>query len=63
MVRKTSSLAGSVTGRAPVAIDLALQGGGSHGAFTLGVPDRLLEEPWLVCDGISGTSAGAMTRR
>ncbi|MCW3473486.1 patatin-like phospholipase family protein [Limobrevibacterium gyesilva] len=41
-------------------IDLALQGGGSHGAFTWGVLDRLLEEPWLRIDGISGTSAGAM---
>jgi NTE family protein len=41
-------------------IDLALQGGGSHGAFTWGVLDRLLEEPWLEIDAISGTSAGAM---
>jgi NTE family protein len=37
-----------------------LQGGGAHGAFTWGVLDRLLEEPWLEIDGISGTSAGAM---
>lgn len=43
-----------------VPIDLALQGGGSHGAFTWGVLDRLLEESWLKIDGISGTSAGAM---
>ena len=43
-----------------VLVDLALQGGGSHGAFTWGVLDRLLEEPWLRIDGISGTSAGAM---
>jgi NTE family protein len=41
-------------------IDLALQGGGAHGAFTWGVLDRLLEEPWLTIEGISGTSAGAM---
>ena len=41
-------------------IDLALQGGGSHGAFTWGVLDRLLEEPGLHIDAISGTSAGAM---
>ena len=41
-------------------VDLALQSGGSHGAFTWGVLDRLLEEPWLRIDGISGTSAGAM---
>src|ERR1700744_1262121 len=46
--------------RRPVLIDLALQGGGSHGAFTWGVLDRLLEEPWLTIAGISGTSAGAM---
>ena len=46
--------------REPVDIDLALQGGGSHGAFTWGVLDRLLEEPWLRFIGISGTSAGAM---
>jgi NTE family protein len=46
--------------RSPVLIDLALQGGGSHGAFTWGVLDRLLEEPWLKIDAISGTSAGAM---
>lgn len=47
-------------GRDPVLIDLALQGGGSHGAFTWGVLDRLLEEPWLRIEAISGTSAGAM---
>jgi NTE family protein len=46
--------------RAPVLVDFALQGGGAHGAFTWGVLDRLLEEPWLRIDGISGTSAGAM---
>ena len=46
--------------RDPLLIDLALQGGGSHGAFTWGVLDRLLDEPWLRIDGISGTSAGAM---
>src|SRR5215831_10583416 len=44
----------------PVLIDLALQGGGSHGAFTWGVLDRLIEEPWLRIEAISGTSAGAM---
>src|SRR5262249_32725232 len=43
-----------------VPIDLALQGGGSHGAFTWGVLDRLLEESWLEIAAISGTSAGAM---
>ena len=49
-----------MTDREPLLIDLALQGGGSHGAFTWGVLDRLLEEPWLTIEGISGTSAGAM---
>lgn len=46
--------------RDAVKVDLALQGGGAHGAYTWGVLDRLLEEPWLNIDGISGTSAGAM---
>ena len=41
-------------------IDLALQGGGSHGALTWGVLDRILEDERLQIDGISGTSAGAM---
>jgi len=49
-----------MTNREPILIDLALQGGGAHGAFTWGVLDRLLEEPWLTLEGISGTSAGAM---
>ena len=46
--------------RAPILVDFALQGGGAHGAFTWGVLDRLLEEPALRIDGISGTSAGSM---
>jgi NTE family protein len=41
-------------------INLALQGGGAHGAFTWGVLDRLLEEDSIAIDGISGTSAGAV---
>lgn len=41
-------------------INLALQGGGAHGAYTWGVLDRLLEEPRIEIDAISGTSAGAM---
>lgn len=41
-------------------IDLALQGGGSHGAYTWGVLDRLLEQEDLNIVGISGASAGAM---
>jgi NTE family protein len=41
-------------------INLALQGGGAHGAFTWGVLDRLLEDDRIGFDGISATSAGAM---
>lgn len=41
-------------------ITLALQGGGSHGAFTWGVLDRLLQEPRIDIEAISGASAGAM---
>ena len=41
-------------------INLALQGGGAHGAFTWGVLDRLLEDGRLRIAGLSGTSAGAM---
>ncbi|KAK0341936.1 hypothetical protein LTR94_023933 [Friedmanniomyces endolithicus] len=46
--------------RAPLNIDLALQGGGAHGAYTWGVLSRILEEDWLTIEAISGTSAGAM---
>lgn len=41
-------------------INLALQGGGAHGAYTWGVLDRLLDEDRLEVEAISGTSAGAM---
>jgi NTE family protein len=41
-------------------INLALQGGGAHGAFTWGVLDHLLEDGRLVIEGLSGTSAGAL---
>jgi NTE family protein len=44
----------------PVALALALQGGGAHGAYTWGVLDRLLEIPGLRVEAISGASAGAM---
>lgn len=48
-------------GGAPTkSINLALQGGGSHGAFTWGVLDALLEDGRLSFDSVSGTSAGAM---
>ncbi len=41
-------------------INLALQGGGAHGAFTWGVLDYLLEDGRLTINGLSGTSAGAL---
>ncbi|MGF1594419.1 MAG: patatin-like phospholipase family protein [Kiloniellaceae bacterium] len=42
------------------AVNLALQGGGAHGAFTWGVLDRLLADTRIRIEAISGTSAGAM---
>ena len=56
----TTSPASDRGTRPTMPFDLALQGGGSHGAFTWGVLDRLLDEEWLVLDAISGASAGAM---
>ena len=44
----------------PIRINLALQGGGAHGAFTWGVLDRLLDDEDIEVAAISGTSAGAM---
>lgn len=44
----------------PKTLNLALQGGGAHGAFTWGVLDYLLEEPRIRLDGICGTSAGSL---
>jgi NTE family protein len=41
-------------------VNLALQGGGSHGAFTWGVLDRLLEDDRLAYDGVTATSAGGV---
>jgi len=41
-------------------VNLALQGGGAHGAFAWGVLDRLLEEERVALEGVSATSAGAM---
>ncbi len=46
-------------GRGVKSINLALQGGGAHGAFAWGVLDRLLEEDGVAFEGISATSAGA----
>jgi NTE family protein len=50
----------SVNSASSSPIDLALQGGGSHGAFTWGVLDYLLEEGSLDFSAVSGTSAGAL---
>src|ERR1700761_4235340 len=41
-------------------INLGLQGGGAHGAFTWGVLDQLLDDGRLAIEGISGSSAGAV---
>jgi NTE family protein len=41
-------------------INLALQGGGAHGAFTWGVLDHLLDDERIAIEGVSGTSAGAI---
>jgi NTE family protein len=46
--------------RAPIPINLALQGGGAHGAFTWGVLDQLLSDPRISINGVSGASAGAV---
>jgi NTE family protein len=46
--------------RTKKSIKLALQGGGSHGAFTWGVLDQLLDDERLHIEAVSGTSAGAM---
>lgn len=44
----------------PSTVNLALQGGGTHGAFTWGVLDALLEDGRISFEGVSGTSAGAI---
>jgi NTE family protein len=56
----SAKAASGADGPALKPINLALQGGGAHGAFTWGVLDRLLEDGRIVVEGISGTSAGAM---
>ncbi len=48
------------TGNRTKPINLALQGGGAHGAFAWGILDRLLEDGRLEVEGVSATSAGAM---
>jgi NTE family protein len=50
----------SKTETPPLAVNLGLQGGGSHGAFTWGVLDRLLEDERLTFEGITASSAGAV---
>lgn len=47
-------------GTTPAKLNLALQGGGAHGAFTWGVLDALLADPHIEFEGLSGSSAGAM---
>lgn len=54
------SQAGSSADSPKKKINLALQGGGAHGAFTWGVLDRLLDDERLEVEGIVGTSAGAV---
>jgi NTE family protein len=46
----------------PKVVNLALQGGGSHGAFTWGVLDRLLEDERLSFEGISATAPALLMR-
>ena len=64
MIREPSAKARAGAKTSPMAevktINLALQGGGAHGAFTWGVLDRLLEDERIAFEGISATSAGAM---
>ena len=49
-----------LSGASPSRLNLALQGGGAHGAFTWGVLDALLEDTRIEFEGLSGGSAGAM---
>jgi len=62
--KKRAAAAGArkVAVRKPVRkkVNLALQGGGAHGAFTWGVLDALIEDGRIQVDGVSGTSAGAI---
>jgi NTE family protein len=57
---KSGELEASVQIAGQKIINLALQGGGSHGAFTWGVLDRLLEDERIGFDGITATSAGGI---
>ncbi len=55
-----SGASGATFKRKVKSLNLALQGGGSHGAFTWGVLDRILEDPYIEIEALSGTSAGAL---
>ena len=58
---KTASAAkSSASGGSKKRVNIALQGGGSHGAFTWGVLDKFLEDGRMEIEGISGCSAGSM---
>ncbi|MEO1142837.1 MAG: patatin-like phospholipase family protein, partial [Pseudomonadota bacterium] len=59
-VMASNSKKSKKAGNSPATINLALQGGGAHGAFTWGVLDRLLEDSRIDIEAISGTSAGAI---
>ncbi len=58
--KPTAGSAGAAAAGGKKKINIALQGGGSHGAFAWGVLDRLLEDDRIEVEGIVGTSAGAM---
>ena len=57
---KPDEAAPAMSDSAVKTVNLALQGGGAHGAFTWGVLDRILEDERIAIEGISATSAGAM---
>jgi NTE family protein len=59
-IAKPKSARGAATAAETKTINLALQGGGAHGAFAWGVLDRLMEDGRIDIEGISATSAGAM---
>jgi NTE family protein len=56
----TKKPAGQATSDGPKQINLALQGGGAHGAFAWGVMDKFLEDGRMEIEGLSATSAGSM---
>ena len=60
MPRQSTRTSGPGDRSSPKPVNLALQGGGAHGAFAWGVLDRLVEDDRLTIEAISATSAGAM---